>query len=101
MGRHPWDTTGVSDGLYDLRVVTTDNVGNTFTSATITNVRVDNTAPNNSLSLSSVSPSGSADNPEISVLPGHSFTYHLYIPRDQPLGTFWYHEPLSPAGFNP
>jgi suppressor of ftsI len=39
-----------------------------------------------------VSPSGSADNPEISVLPGHSFTYHLYIPLDQPLGTFWYHD---------
>ena len=29
-----WDTTGVADGLYDLRVVTTDNVGNTTTSAT-------------------------------------------------------------------
>jgi FtsP/CotA-like multicopper oxidase with cupredoxin domain len=39
-----------------------------------------------------VSPSGSADNPEISVLPGRSFTYHLYIPLDQPLGTFWYHD---------
>jgi FtsP/CotA-like multicopper oxidase with cupredoxin domain len=39
-----------------------------------------------------VSPSGSADNPEISVLPGHRFTYHLYIPLDQPLGTFWYHD---------
>jgi FtsP/CotA-like multicopper oxidase with cupredoxin domain len=39
-----------------------------------------------------VSPSGSADNPKISVLPGHSFTYHLYIPLNQPLGTFWYHD---------
>ena len=39
-----------------------------------------------------VSPSGRADNPEISVLPGHSFNYHLYIPLDQPLGTFWYHD---------
>ena len=27
-----WDTTGVADGLYDLRAVTTDNVGNTHTS---------------------------------------------------------------------
>src|SRR5438093_6876756 len=55
-----WDTTALSDGLYDLRVITSDNVGNSFTSALITNVRVDNTAPTNSVSLSSVSPSGSA-----------------------------------------
>jgi hypothetical protein len=40
-----WDTTGVTDGLYDLRAITTDNAGNTTTSATVTNRRVDNTAP--------------------------------------------------------
>ena len=40
-----WDTTAVTDGLYDLRVITTDNAGNTFTSTTVTNVRVDNTNP--------------------------------------------------------
>ena len=40
-----WDTTTYADGLYDLRVVTTDNVGTVFTSPTIANVRVDNTAP--------------------------------------------------------
>ncbi len=39
-----------------------------------------------------ISPSGSADNPYISVAPGHSFTYHLDIPLDQPQGTFWYHD---------
>ena len=44
-----WDTTTFTDGLYDLRVITTDNVGNTFTSATIANVRVDNTAPTGSI----------------------------------------------------
>ena len=44
-----WDTTAVADGLYDLRVITTDNAGNTFTSALITNVRVDNTNPTGSL----------------------------------------------------
>ena len=44
-----WDTTTFTDGLYDLRVITTDNVGNTATSATIANVRVDNTAPTGSL----------------------------------------------------
>jgi hypothetical protein len=40
-----WDTTSFSDGLYDLRVTTNDNVGNTFTSAALANVRVDNTPP--------------------------------------------------------
>ena len=44
-----WDTTAFADGLYDLRVVTTDNVGNAFTSATIANVRVDNAAPTGAL----------------------------------------------------
>jgi FtsP/CotA-like multicopper oxidase with cupredoxin domain len=39
-----------------------------------------------------ISPSGSSDNPYISVPPGHSYTYQLYIPPDQPLGTFWYHD---------
>ena len=55
-----WDTTAVADGLYDLRVITTDNVGNTFTSALVTNVRVDNTLPTNTLSLQSPNPAGSA-----------------------------------------
>ena len=55
-----WDTTAVTDGLYDLRVITTDNAGNTFTSATIANVRVDNTVPTQSLALTGVSPAGSA-----------------------------------------
>ena len=39
-----WDTTSLADGDYDLRVITTDAAGNTFTSATRT-VTVDNTAP--------------------------------------------------------
>ena len=40
-----WDTTAVSDGLYDLRALTTDNAGNTQASSLVTNRRVDNTAP--------------------------------------------------------
>ena len=39
-----WNTAVELDGDYDLRVVTTDNAGNSFTSATIT-VTVDNTVP--------------------------------------------------------
>ena len=38
----------VADGQYDLRVMTTDNAGNAFTSAAIT-VRVDNTNPTGSV----------------------------------------------------
>lgn len=40
-----WDTTAVADGLYDLRAIATDLAGNTLTSATVTNRRIDNTAP--------------------------------------------------------
>jgi Bacterial Ig domain len=40
-----FDSTAVSDGLYDFRAVTTDNAGNATTSAAVTNRRVDNTAP--------------------------------------------------------
>jgi hypothetical protein len=40
-----WDTTAYADGLYDLRVITTDRAGNTFTSAALASVRVDNTKP--------------------------------------------------------
>ena len=44
-----FDTTAVSDGLYDLRVTVTDVAGNQTTSATVANRRVDNTAPSASL----------------------------------------------------
>jgi hypothetical protein len=40
-----WNTTGVADGLYDLRVIVTDNAGNSTTSAPVTDRRVDNTRP--------------------------------------------------------
>ncbi len=39
-----WASTGVADGAYDLRVVTTDRVGRTDTSGKV-NVDVQNTAP--------------------------------------------------------
>jgi chitinase len=40
-----WDTTGVSDGLFDLRAFSIDSAGNTNASSAVTNRRVDNTAP--------------------------------------------------------
>ena len=40
----PWDTTGVIDGDYRLRVVVTDNAGNTTNSSVVTTT-VDNTPP--------------------------------------------------------
>ena len=39
-----------------------------------------------------ISTSGSADNPGISVPATESFTYHLTIPKDHPIGTSWYHD---------
>jgi Bacterial Ig domain len=43
-----FDTTGVSDGLYDLRAIADDGVG-TITSTPVANRRVDNTSPTASL----------------------------------------------------
>ena len=48
-----FDTTAVTDGLYDLRVIVTDNAGNQTTSATVANRRVDNDAPTISLTAPS------------------------------------------------
>jgi Bacterial Ig domain len=45
-----FDTTAVSDGLYDFRAVALDNAGNGVTSATVANRQVDNTLPTASLS---------------------------------------------------
>lgn len=39
------DTTGVPDGNYDLRAIATDNAGNQTTSAVVTPIYVDNSAP--------------------------------------------------------
>ncbi len=44
-----WDTALVSDGVYQLHVVVTDNAGNATTSAAVTDVRVDNTPPTTSV----------------------------------------------------
>lgn len=40
-----WATAGVTDGVYDLRAVATDQAGNTTVSATRSSIRVDNVAP--------------------------------------------------------
>ena len=43
-----WNTTGVTDGVYQLHVVVLDVAGNTTTSAAVPNVRIDNTVPTTS-----------------------------------------------------
>jgi hypothetical protein len=45
-----WNTTTLTDGLYDLQAITTDAAGNATTSATVASRRVDNTNPAVSLS---------------------------------------------------
>lgn len=44
-----WDTNVAGDGLYDLRAIVTDVAGNTYTTATVVNRRVDNVLPLTSL----------------------------------------------------
>ncbi|KAA6431995.1 multicopper oxidase family protein [Agrococcus sediminis] len=39
----------------------------------------------------SVSPSGSSDNPFLSIAPGEAFDYAFDLPEDHPPGVFWYH----------
>ena len=51
-----WDTTGVADGLYDLRAVATDTAGNTNTDL-VASRRVDNTAPNTTIGSTPNDPS--------------------------------------------
>jgi hypothetical protein len=51
-----WDTTGVSDGLYDVRAVATDTAGNADSSV-VASRRVDNTAPNTTIGASPADPS--------------------------------------------
>jgi hypothetical protein len=43
-----WNTTGVTDGVYQLHIVVRDVAGNETTSAAVTNVRIDNTPPTTS-----------------------------------------------------
>jgi len=38
-----------------------------------------------------VSPSQDSDNPFVCVEPGQTFNYHLTIPANHPLGSYWYH----------
>ncbi len=44
-----WNTASLADGLYDLHTLATDAVGNSTTSAQVSNRRVDNTAPSATL----------------------------------------------------
>jgi hypothetical protein len=59
-----WNTTGVSDGGYDLRAVATDNAGNVTNSATVSNRLVDNTAPTAVDIQSANTSGGTAGKPE-------------------------------------
>jgi hypothetical protein len=59
-----WVTTGVSDGLYDLRAVTTDVAGNTMSSTVVANRAVDNTAPTGTNIQAANASGGTAGKPE-------------------------------------
>ncbi|MDX6471205.1 MAG: large repetitive protein, partial [Gaiellaceae bacterium] len=40
-----WDTTAITDGVYQMQVLITDHAGNVTTSAAVPNVKIDNTQP--------------------------------------------------------
>ena len=40
-----WDTTQITDGVYNMHVLVTDHAGNSTTSVTVANVKIDNTQP--------------------------------------------------------
>ena len=72
-----WDTTSLTDGDHDLRVLTTDEAGNTFTSATRT-VTVDNSAPSApALTLSESSPFAYVSGSEIFVNTDETGSYDV------------------------
>ena len=72
-----WDTTPLADGDYDLRVLTTDQAGNTFTSGTRT-VTVDNSAPSTPLvTLSESSPFAYASGAEVFVNTDETGSYDV------------------------
>jgi hypothetical protein len=56
-----WDTTGVADGTYDLRVVATDVLGNSAPSSTVANRVVENSAPDTTITSSPPDPSNDAN----------------------------------------
>ncbi|MHA7243984.1 Ig-like domain-containing protein [Paeniglutamicibacter antarcticus] len=55
----PWSTTGVTDGLYDVRAVLLDSAGKETVSATVSNRRVDN-SPLRAADIQSINGSGIA-----------------------------------------
>ena len=72
-----WNTTSLTDGDYDLRVLTTDQAGNTFASATRT-VTVDNSAPSApALTLSESSPFAHVSGSEIFVNTDETGSYDV------------------------
>ena len=72
-----WNTTSLTDGDYDLRVLTTDEAGNTFASPTRT-VTVDNSAPSApALTLSESSPFAHVSGSEIFVNTDETGSYDV------------------------
>ena len=72
-----WNTSALADGDYDLRVITTDDAGNSFTSATRT-VTVDNSAPAApNVTLSESSPFAHVSGSEIFVNTAQTGTYDV------------------------
>ena len=78
-----WNTTTFTDGLYDVRVVTTDNVGNSAASAVVAGVRVDNTAPTVTMPLASGATGASTNAGKIFFKSNAAGSYRLVADGDR------------------
>ena len=70
-----WDTSGLPEGTYDVEAIATDGVGLTKTSAPVTGIKVDHTAP----TASPISPSAPIHGSSVTMDPGVSDSDVAYV----------------------
>lgn len=73
-----FNTTGATDGSYDLRAVATDVAGNTATSSAVLNRRIDNTAPTGTTTVAATNRAGGTlGRPEQGDILGYTYSEAL------------------------
>jgi hypothetical protein len=91
-----WSTTAADDGLYDFRVVATDNAGNVTQSTPVTNIWVDNTPPNSVLDNPGANVGGTVNLTDSSTDASSGIASKQFEYRSLPGGTFQ----ATPAAWN-
>jgi hypothetical protein len=91
-----WDTSGLPEGTYDLEAIATDGVGLTKTSAPVTGIKVDHTAP----TASPISPPAPIHGSSVTMDPGVSdsdVAYVDYYGRQAGTTTWYYFARVTAA----